>query len=109
MPGNSKIIITFLDAVTTNQTGSPKLFPDGTRQFQSKITGTGAVSATVTFYGSNESTDTVGVVLDTHTLSGTSSDKAYSSAPITAQWPYIWAVLTSISGTGATVTATGSV
>jgi len=99
-----KEVFTLLDAVTTNQTSAAVAIPKGPRTIQSSIAGTGAVSATVTWYGSNSNAASGGVVIDTHTLSGTNS--AVEGSEITAEWPYLYCILTSISGTGAAVTTT---
>ena len=99
-----KEVFTLLDAVTTNQTSAAVAIPKGPRTIQSSIAGTGAVSATVTWYGSNINAASGGVVIDTHTLSGTTT--ATEGSEITAEWPYIYCILTSIAGTGAAVTAT---
>lgn len=105
--------IKLLDAVTGTQTGNPINAIDfarnfasfhgaANRTFQSYISGTGAVTATVLIEGSN---DAVGwVLLQTHTLSGTTTDVA--GVPSSAQWEFVRARLTAISGTGAAVTVT---
>lgn len=80
-------------------------YPDkGGVLFHSKITGTGAVSATINIYGSIDGTTATGELLQTHVLSGTTSDIVADS--IIAVWPYFYADLTAISGTGAAVTTT---
>lgn len=102
-----------LDAVTSTVTG-PTVHVSGVtslggnypqhtaRSFQSYIAGTGAVTATVLVEGSN---DEVGwILMQTHTLSGTTTDVA--GVPSSAQWEWVRARLTAISGTGAAVTVT---
>lgn len=101
--------IKLLDGVTstgvgpTIRAGDPnRRYRDAGRSFQSYITGTGALSATVLIEGSN---DEVGwILMQTHTLSGTTTDVA--GLPSSAQWEFVRARLTAISGTGAAVTVT---
>lgn len=69
---------------------------------QAVLTGTGAVSATINWYGSNDGV--TGVLLGTTSLSGTNSDSD-GLAPL-AQWPYIGKQVTAISGTSASVACT---
>jgi len=68
--------------------------------FQATIVGTGAVSGTIVIQGSNDGTNWCATPLGTITLSGTTSatDGFTSQAP----WKYVRAVLSSLSGTGAT-------
>ncbi len=99
-----KELLTLLSAVTTNQTSAAVQVRRGRRTLQASIAGTGAVSATVTWYGNNLNAASGGIAIATSTLSGTTTDQ--SGADIPAEWPYLYAVLTGISGTGAAVTAT---
>lgn len=69
---------------------------------QAYITGTGAVSATVTIYGTLKNQATQGIVIATLSLSGTTTDT--KGAAILGAWPFMYAVVSSITGTGATVT-----
>ena len=71
---------------------------------QADIAGTGAVSATINVYGGNVNSFAKAVLLGTITLSGTNTDKG--GFYWQATWPFIWADLTAISGTGAAVTVT---
>lgn len=98
-----KEVFTLLDAVTTNQTSAAVAIPKGPRTIQASIAGTGAVSGTVTWYGTNSNEASGGILLATSTLSGTTTDT--TGAEITAEWPYIYCTLAGISGTGAAVTA----
>lgn len=97
-------------AVTSSVFPSPRktsaaISPDkGGVLFHSKITGTGAVSGTVDIYGSIDGTTATGEKLQTHVLNGTTSDIVADI--INAVWPYFYADLTAISGTGAAVTTT---
>jgi hypothetical protein len=101
---SAKEVTTLLDAVTTNQTSQAHAIKRGRRTLQASIVGTGAVSATVTWYGSNTNAASGGELLDTMLLSGTGSDAA--GYDLAAEWPYVYCTLASISGTGAAVTAT---
>lgn len=92
-----------LMSVDTPTTGTPQHIGIGTpvRTYSATVSGTGAVSATVIIYGSNE-----GIAwndLGTITLSGTTN--AMDGFPSVAPWQWIRADLTAISGTRAIVTA----
>jgi len=100
----SKVISTVLNGVTANETSAVFAIGAYTRTLQSYVVGTGAVAATITWYGSNHNNTTYGTLLATQTLSGTTSDS--TGVPIDAEWPYVYCVLSGISGTGAAVTAT---
>lgn len=108
-PSNKRLkdVSYLLNAVTTNQTSEVFSIAAGRRTFQSKITGTGAVAATVTWYGNNVNAIAGGVLLVTDTLSGTTSDQTGSDIP--AEWPYVYCILSAISGASASVTTTVSV
>jgi hypothetical protein len=69
------------------------------RTYSASVTGTGALTATVVIYGSND-----GMTwndLGTITLSGTSN--ATDGFPSVAPWEWVRADLTALSGTGAIV------
>lgn len=85
--------------VTGPSAGRYKDSPKAT--FQATVTGTGAVSATVTIEYSNDNVNWCSTVGGTVTLSGTtsSSDGFTSDSP----WKYCRANVTAISGTNATV------
>lgn len=94
------------DTVTTNTTtGSTDLFklPLGnTLTYQATITGSGAVSATVTIQVSN---DGIGWLSDgTSTIALTGTNTATSGYTSTSPWQYVRATIASISGTNAAVT-----
>lgn len=99
-----KSVITLLYKVTTNQTSTAHSILAGRRALEAIVTGTGAVAATINVYGCNSNRVVNGILLATITLSGTTSDQG--GADMSAEWPYLYAVLTGISGTGAAVTAT---
>ena len=99
----AKKVIKLLDSVTTTQTGGFIRIPAGSRTIQAVITGTGAVSATVEFYGSNNEVIANGILLATSTLTGTTTDQ--TGSVIAAEYDVMWAKLTAISGTEAVVDA----
>lgn len=69
--------------------------------FQATVSGTGAVSATVTIEYSNDGTNVCSTVAGTIALSGTTSNTDGFTS--TAPWKYVRANVTAISGTDATV------
>jgi hypothetical protein len=101
-----KTTFSLLNAVTTNQTSPEQDLKAGRRIIQAWIAGTGAVSATVTWYGKVLKSSPAEVVA-TSTLSGTNT--AQSFGELTVEWPIIYCILTAISGTNAAVTAMVSV
>ena len=103
----AKKVITLLGNVTTIQTGSFVRIPAGYRTIQATISGTGAVTATVEWYGSNNEIAANGILLATSTLSNTTTDS--TGAAITVEYDVMWAKLTAISGTSAIVNATVAV
>lgn len=95
---------TALNGVTTTQTSSNvRIFPDYFT-VQAWITGSGAVSATVNIYGSNDSSQNFGALVATISLAGTGSDQV--GGHIMQKWRYVWAQITTISGTNAGVWVT---
>lgn len=101
LDGTNKIL--GYTGVTSISTGiaQPKDSPFST--FQASVTGTGAVTATVTIECSNDDTlvNWCSTVLGTITLSGTTSSS--DGFTTTAPWKYVRAKVTAISGTGAAV------
>jgi hypothetical protein len=105
---SAKTVYILLNAVLTNQTSAGQGVPAGRKWFQTSITGTGAVSATVTFYGNTVNSTTNMVALTNPILlSGTTTDQGAIDLP--CEPPYIFAKVESISGTNAAVTASVSV
>jgi hypothetical protein len=98
--------IVLFDRVTTNQTSIKQLLKAGRRLIQADIAGTGAVSATLTWYGQQRE-DLPEEIVATMSLSGTTTDKIFGE--LTVQWPIMYCILTAISGTSAKVTTTVSV
>jgi hypothetical protein len=86
---------------TTTGAGNLLYKDSPTTTFHGIVTGTGAVTATITIEYSNDGVNVLSTVGGTITLSGTttSSDGFTSSAP----WKFVRANVTAISGTGATV------
>lgn len=71
------------------------------RIYQATVTGTGTVTATITFFGSLDGTNFPATAFGTITLSGaTSSSDAFVSS---AAYPYIRCVVANVTGTAATV------
>jgi len=101
---NTKIL---LNSVIANVTSEYVAFPSVKRTLEAIVIGTGAVGATVKVYGCNTPRNTNGILLATITLSGTTSDQGGSE--LTVEWPYMYAVLSGISGTGAAVTCSVAV
>jgi len=103
-PVGAKLVTTLLDNASAVATSESCAISPGSRVIQSVLTGSGAVSATVEWYGSNSPSTAHGVLIATSYLSGTHSDS--SGDYIAAEWPYMYIKLTTISGTSASVTAT---
>ena len=91
-----------LNAVTTNVTSAVWFNSVKDSVVQAYIAGTGAVSATVTVYGTLKNQASQGISIAVLSLSGTTTDT--KGAAILGAWPYMYAVVTSITGTGAAVT-----
>lgn len=96
-------IFTLLNAVTVNGTSNAQCVGGSSKQLYAQITGTGLVSGTLNWYGTLHNATVGGALLATTTLSGTGAD--YANFFVPNDWSYIYVVLSSISGTGATVTA----
>ncbi len=90
---------------TTNATGGWKYKDSPHATFQATVTGTGAVTATVTIEVSNDGVNAVDTAAGVITLSGTTS---HSDGFTTqhAPWKYVRAITTNVTGTGATVNVT---
>lgn len=86
-------------SATTTKTGTPVAVPVGnhTRTYSASVDGSGAVSATVIIYGSNDGMKWRD--LGTITLSGTNSDS--DGFPSVAPWAWVRADVTAIGGTDA--------
>lgn len=93
-------------STTTATASSLQVHQDRYTCFTAKVSGTGAVSATVVIQCSTDPDTAAGtgsdwVTLATITLSGTTS--AVDGFAASANWPVYRANVTAISGTGATV------
>ena len=93
---------TIVSAATATGVQTYRRKPAPATVFQVILSGTGAVSATVLFEVSLDGTNWVTPGMATVTLSGTTSvtDGFASNAP----WRYVRPNITTISGTGATIT-----
>lgn len=95
--------LTVASGVTTNTSTTPVAGVSGTKNFQWKVTGTGAVTQTVVLKGSFDSDGSNATDLCTITLSGTAP--VYDvCAPFTAPFPYMFVTTTSTTGTSASGT-----
>lgn len=92
-----------LNAATSLQTGAIIQFRQAEKVVHAQVTGSGAVTATVEFWGNVINSVTNAVLLGTINLSGTATDQ--DGFAMDAPWPFIFAKLTVISGTSAAVTA----
>jgi hypothetical protein len=94
-----KNISIMLDKVSTAPL-VPQIAENQSDQFvvHSFVEGTGAVTATVTWYGNTIGSTIGAVVIATQTLSGT--DLVADGAPVTAEWPFVYCVPSAITGTG---------
>lgn len=92
---------TILNAITvTPTTGDAVENSTGTKSFHGKVTGTGAVTATIVVEGSNE--NSTWVTIGTITLSGTTS--ATDGFAHLSAWRYVRGRISALTGTGATAT-----
>lgn len=104
---SSKKVITLLSDATAQVTSEIMGIWAGNRTIQASISGTGVLSATVEFYGSNVELLSTGVLLANSTLSGTNVDN--TGSVITEEYAFMWAKITAIHGINAKVTVTISV
>ena len=105
---NETETVVLLDGVTANCQSNTCLIPKGPLTVEAFITGTGQVDAIVTFYGCNTNRATNGLVFATSTLTNGSGGDVTSEICASA-YPFIYCILTTLSGDGATVTASVSV
>jgi hypothetical protein len=97
-------IFTLLDGATATGAGSVVAIPRGNRAFRADMAGTGAVTATVEVYGNTADSTIGGHLIDTLSLSGTTT--AFDTGVDVYPWPYVYADVTDITGTDATLTLT---
>ena len=100
--GASTSTLALISGVTTNTTSATIAGIPGVKTFWGEVSGTGAVTATITIYGARTSTAANGVLLATLTLSGTTKATDAVGAS-TATYPYYYVTTTNVTGTGATV------
>lgn len=92
------MIYKLIDAQTATGAGQTQTVDSPKRNYQLIVTGTGAISAAVTVYGSLD-----GVRYEIMaTLTATGTTTASDQIETTRQWRYTYANVTAISGTGAT-------
>lgn len=99
----SKTVVPLQTAATATGKSACTAFRAGPRSAHATISGTGVVTAAITWYGNNNNDVTTGVAIATSTLSGTTTDQTGISLP---EWPFHYSEITMISGTGATVNTT---
>jgi hypothetical protein len=103
-------IFTLFTGVTSNSTPPERPLdisltaPRPNRTYQAKVSGTGAITATITFFGSNVSGEYPATAFGTITLSGTNTvtDNFVSGA----SWNFVQCTVANVTGTAATVSAT---
>jgi hypothetical protein len=101
-----KTTFVLLDGVLTNQTSREQELKAGKRIIQAWVTGTGALTATVTWYGKMLKSSPAEIVA-TSALSANNADQTY--AELTVEWPIIYCISTDLTGTSAKLSATVSV
>jgi hypothetical protein len=85
--------------VTSNTTGNTKYKDSPYSTYQAVVSGTGAITATVTIQCSNDGTNWNATALGVITLNGTTT--ATDGIATVAPWKYVRAVLSNLTGTGA--------
>lgn len=96
---------TLMTGVTTNSTSATQIVYGGAKTAMASVTGTGAQTATVAFYGDMTNTTTNGTFICAIILSGTTTAVGKCPDQFTDDWPYFHAVTTGVTGTSATVEA----
>lgn len=98
---------TVMTGVTTNTTSATTAIPSGGKTPIARVDGTGAVTATVTYFGAMTSTAANGISLCVVTLSGTTRHVkgCDGAAQFSTDYPFYYASTTNVTGTGATVIA----
>lgn len=99
-----KLIQIVFDGVTVNSTSEAISVADGARTIEDILTGTGSISATINWYGTNTERTSNGQLFAISTLSGTTITA--SGASTIQEWPYVYAVVSGLTGTNATLTST---
>lgn len=101
-------VVTLMTGVITNTTGAATQIGAKDKAFQAKVSGTGAVSVTVSIFGSNYP-DTTSATVPVLTLSPAGTTTAYDQGVVNSTYTCFWAVTTGISGTNATVEVTAGI
>lgn len=96
------VSVTLLDDVTVLGAGGVYALMGARRTYQAVLSGSGALSAAVEIQVSHDAVNWI--VQATITLSGTDFDT--DGAALDANWPYVRAELTELSGVGATIRTT---
>lgn len=96
--------VTLMTGVTTNTTSANVAVFSGAKTPMASVTGTGALTATVTFYGDMENTTTNGEPICSIVLAGTTKAVGFCNQ-FSKDYPYYHSVTTVVTGTGATVEA----
>lgn len=89
------------DGLTATGNGAPVLALVPKRNYQLIVTGTGAVSAVATVYGSSTASGPWETLI---TLSASGTTTASDQGETNRQWRFTYAALTTITGTSATAT-----
>lgn len=98
--------LTIAAGVTTNTTSTPVAGVSGNKTYWAQVAGTGAVTATIEYFGCQTSAATYCVSLGTVALSGTTAVYGVPSPAVgSANYPYHYIATTNVTGTGATVSA----
>lgn len=103
----AKKVVLLLEESSVLMTGEIIGVWTGFRTIQASISGVGTVHSEVEIYGSNLEKLTTGILLAVLTLDGTNNDN--TGEIINAEYAFMWAKITAISGIDAKVTATVSV
>jgi predicted choloylglycine hydrolase len=91
-------ILSYL-GVTSNTTGDAIYKDSAWSTYQAVVSGTGAITATVNIFGSNDGVNFTTTAIGTITLTGTTV--ANDGFATVAPWKYVRAVLSNLTGTGA--------
>lgn len=86
--------------VDSNQTGTAHYKDSPWSTYQAVVSGTGAITATVNIFGSNDGVNFTSTAIGTITLTGTTV--ASDGFTVVAPWKYVRAVLSNLTGTIAT-------
>ena len=102
--GGAVRVFPIMTNVTTNTTSATTIVHSGGKTPMASLTGTGALTGTVTFYGDMENSTTNGEWICTLVLDATTKKDGYCNQ-FTKDYTYYHAATTLLTGTGATVQA----